>query len=41
MHVHTTKLTEGSFFDFIDLLFTYGLDKTLDHFCTLSVFTLD
>lgn len=35
------KLSVGGPFDFLGILFTHGLDKTLDYLCTLSVFSLD
>lgn len=41
MNLSATRITEGSPFDFILLLFTHGLDATLDFFCTLSVFSVD
>jgi hypothetical protein len=41
MHLNATKFTEGNTLDFIVLLFTHGLDDTLDFFCTLSVFSVD
>lgn len=41
MHTHTIKMKESNVFDFIDALFTHGIDNVLDYVCTLSVFTLD
>lgn len=40
-NLSATEISEGSPFGILLLLFTHGLDETLEFFCTLSVFTMD
>jgi uncharacterized membrane protein len=34
-------VTEITFYSISNMLFTYGLLKTVDYFCTISVFSID